>query len=121
MFEEAIAAFQRAITVTPQRGIARAQAIAGLAHTYATSGRKTEARKILAELQTLSEHSYVPATDMALVYAGLGDKDKAFAWLDKAYAEHSFALSNLKVEPRFDLLRSDPRFADLLRRIGLPQ
>ena len=121
MFAEAITAFQRAITVTPQRGLAKAQAIAGLAHVYAVSGRNIGARKILAELQRLSEHSYVPATDMALVYAGLGDKDNAFAWLDKAYEEHSFALNNLKVEPRFDLLHSDPRFADLLRRIGLAQ
>jgi len=119
MFEEAIAAFQRAIPVTQSH--AKVLAMAGLAHVYAVSGRKTEARKILGELQRLSEHSYVPATDVALVYAGLGDKDKAFAWLDKAYEEHSFSLSNLKVEPRFDPLRSDPRFADLLRRIGLPQ
>jgi tetratricopeptide (TPR) repeat protein len=119
MFEEAIAAFHRAITVT--RGRDKGVAMAGLGHVYAVSGRQTEARKILAELQRLSEHSYVPATDMALVYAGLGDKDKAFAWLDKAYEEHSFSLSSLKVEPRFDPLRSDPRFADLLRRIGLPQ
>ncbi len=119
MFEEAITAFQRAMSVT--QSPAKTLAMAGLGHVYAVSGRKTEARKILAELQRLSEHSYVQATDVALVYAGLGDKDKAFAWLDKAYEEHSFALSNLKVEPRFDLLRSDPRFADLLRRIGLPQ
>jgi TolB-like protein/Tfp pilus assembly protein PilF/predicted Ser/Thr protein kinase len=119
MFEEAIAAFQRAITVT--QGHAKGLAMAGLAHVYAVSGRKTEARKILAELQRLSEHSYVPATDLALVYAGLGERDKAFAWLDKAYEEHSFNLSNLKVEPRFDPLRSDPRFADLLRRMGLLQ
>jgi TolB-like protein/Flp pilus assembly protein TadD len=119
MFEEAIAAFQRAITVTQRRD--KGLAMAGLGHVYAVSGRKTEARKILAELQRLSEHSYVPATDVALVYAGLGEKDKAFAWLDKAYEEHSFALSNLKVEPRLDSLRSDPRFADLLRRIGLAQ
>ncbi len=119
MFEEAIAASQKAITVT--QGPARILAMAGLGHVYAVSGRKTEARKILAELQRLSEHSYVQATDVALVYAGLDDKDKAFAWLDKAYEEHSFTLSNLKVEPRFDPLRSDPRFADLLRRIGLLQ
>ncbi len=119
MFEEAITAFQRAMSVT--QSPAKTLAMAGLGHVYAVSGRKTEARKILAELQRLSEHSYVQATDVALVYAGLGDKDKAFAWLDKAYEEHSFALSNLKVEPRFDLLRSDPRFTDLLRRIGLTQ
>jgi eukaryotic-like serine/threonine-protein kinase len=119
MFEEAIAALQRAITVT--KGADKTLAMASLGHVYAVSGKKTEARKTLAELQRLSEHSYVPATDVALVYAGLGEKDKAFAWLDKAYEEHSFSLSNLKVEPRFDPLRSDPRYADLLRRIGLPQ
>jgi Tfp pilus assembly protein PilF len=119
MFEEAFTAFQRAVTVT--QGPPRTLAMAGLAHSYAVSGRKTEARKILAELQSLSEHKYVPATDTALIYAGLGEKDTSFVWLDKAYEEHSFTLSNLKVEPRFDSLRSDPRFADLLRRIGLAQ
>ena len=118
MFEEAIAGFQRAITVT--KGADKILAMASLGHVYAVSGRKTEARKMLAELQRLSEHSYVPAHDVALVYAGLGEKGKAFAWLDKAYEEHSFNLSHLKVEPRFDSLRSDPHFADLLRRIGLP-
>jgi tetratricopeptide (TPR) repeat protein len=118
MFEEAMAASRRAVTVT--QGPPKAHAMAGLAHIYAVSGRKTEARNILAELQTLSEHKYVPATDTALIYAGLGEKDKSFAWLDKAFEEHSFTLSNLKVEPRFDSLHSDPRFADLLRRIGLP-
>jgi tetratricopeptide (TPR) repeat protein len=119
MFKEAITASQKAVTVT--QGPARALAMAGLAHIYAMSGRKAEAHKVLAELQSLSEHSYVPATDTALIYAGLGEKDKSFAQLDKAYEEHSFTLSNLKVEPRFDPLHSDPRFADLLRRIGLVQ
>ena len=119
MFEEAITAFHKAITII--QGPEKARAMAGLANVYAVSGRKNEAHKILAELQKFSEHGYVPATDTALIYAGLGDKDKTFAWLDKAYEEHSFALSNLNVEPRFDPLRSDPRFADLLRRIGLPQ
>lgn len=119
MIEKAITAFQKAITVT--QGPARALAMAGLAHVYAVSERKTEARKILAELQRSSKDSHVPATDTALIYAGLGDKDKAFAQLAKAYEEHAFTLSNLKVEPRFDPLHSDPRFDDLLRRIGLPQ
>lgn len=119
MFEEAITAFQRAIAVA--QGPAKALAMAGLGHVYAVSGRKTEARTILAELQRLSEHSHVPATDTALIYAGLGDKDKTFAWLDLAYEEHAFTLSNLKVDPRFDPLHSDPRFNELLRRIGLTQ
>jgi TolB-like protein/DNA-binding winged helix-turn-helix (wHTH) protein/tetratricopeptide (TPR) repeat protein len=118
MFDEAITAFQKALTVT--QGPPKTLAMAGLAHSYAVSGRKFEARSILAELQKLSEHGYVPATDAALIYAALGDKDKSFAWLDRAHEEHSFTLSNLKVEPRFDSLHSDPRFADLLRRIGLP-
>jgi tetratricopeptide (TPR) repeat protein len=117
MFEEAIAGFQEAITVTNVAD--NALTMAGLAHTYAVSGRKTEARKLLAELQRLSEQSYVPATNVALVYTGLGEKDKAFAWLDKAVEEHSFSLAYVKVEPRFDPLRSDPRFADLLHRINL--
>ncbi|MBZ5505171.1 MAG: hypothetical protein LAO78_06775 [Acidobacteriia bacterium] len=112
--------FEAAITVFTQ-GPPKALAMAGLGHVYAVSGRKAEARTILAALQKLSEHNYVPATDMALIYAGLGDKDKTFAWLDKAYEEHSFTLSNVKVEPRFDPLHSDPRFNELLRRIGLTQ
>ncbi len=118
MFEEATAGYQRAITVT--KGTFNILAMASLGHVYAVSGRKTEARKILAELQRLSEHSYVPAYVVALIYAGLGEREKAFAWLDKAYEEHSFSLAYIKSEPRFDPLRSDPHFADLLRRIGLP-
>jgi len=74
-------------------------AMASSATVYAVSGRKAEAHKILAELQRLSERSYVAATDIALVYSGLGEKDKSFAWLDKAYEEHSFSLSQIKVEP----------------------
>lgn len=116
MYEEAIVGFQRAITVL---NIADNALMAGLAHTYAVSGRKTEARKLLAELQRLSEKRYVPATNVALVYTGLGEKDKAFTWLDKAVEEHSFGLAYVKAEPRFDPLRSDPRFADLLHRINL--
>lgn len=57
---------------------------------------------------------------MALIYVGLGEKDLAFTWLEKAYEERSFELSFIKAEPRMDGLRSDPRFRDLLRRMGLP-
>jgi eukaryotic-like serine/threonine-protein kinase len=117
MFEEAIAGFQRGIPVT--EGADNTLTMAGLAHAYAVSGRKTEARRLLAELQRLSEQSYVPAHDVALVYTGLGERDKAFGWLDKASEEHSFNLIYLKTEPRFDPLRSDPHFAELLRRMGL--
>jgi tetratricopeptide (TPR) repeat protein len=117
MYEEAIARFQKAIAVGTDQP---AFAIAGLGHVLAVSGRKAEAQRMRAELQRLSEQSYIPADDFALIYVGLGNRDKAFAWLNRAYEEHSFGLAFLKVEPRFDPLRSDARFQDLLRRMGLP-
>jgi hypothetical protein len=76
---------------------------------------------LIDELKQLSSQGYVGPTSLALIYAGLGDKDQAFAWLDKGYQWHSFQMQWLGVEPRWDNLRSDPRFADLLRRLGLPQ
>jgi hypothetical protein len=58
---------------------------------------------------------------LAVAYARLGDKDQALAWLEKAYAQHSNGLTSLKVDPTYDLVRGDPRFKDLLRRVGLEQ
>ena len=78
-----------------------------------------EARTVLDELKQLSQKEYVPADGIALIYAGLGDKEAAFAWLEKAYGEHAFKMAFLKVEPRWDNLRADRRYRDLLRRIGL--
>ena len=75
--------------------------------------------KILHQLQDLSQRRYISPHEMAMIYAGLGEKDQAFAWLEKAYADRVWRLPYLKVEPRFDNLRSDPRFADLVRRVGL--
>jgi hypothetical protein len=76
---------------------------------------------MLDELRQLSAREYVPAPSMAIAYAGLGEKDQAFAWLEKGYEEHAFQMQWLTVEPRWDSLRSDPRFKDLVKRIGLPQ
>ena len=92
-----------------------------LAHAYATSGRKHEAEQILKQLKDRSRQSYVPAYNFAEIYIGLGDKEQALALLEKAYADRSMLLTFLKVDPEFDSLRSDPRFKDLLRRLGLPQ
>ena len=75
---------------------------------------------MLDELKQASGQGYVPATSIAMVYAGLGEKDEAFAWLDKGYEERAFQMQWLKIEPRWDSLRSDPRFRDLMRRVGLP-
>jgi hypothetical protein len=75
----------------------------------------------LNELQEISKQRYVSSASIAMTYAALGDKDQAFAWLEKADKAHDALLARLKVDPRFDILRSDPRFADLARRMGLPQ
>jgi adenylate cyclase len=115
-YAEAIAAFQKAIKLFPGgSSVAEAE----LAHTYAVSGNQEEARKIIVELQELAKSKYVSSFQIAAIYAGLGEKDRAFAWLEKAYEERADGLVNLKAEQRFDSLRSDPRFKDLARRIGL--
>jgi hypothetical protein len=76
---------------------------------------------VLAELKDLSKRRYVAPFDIALVYMGLGDKSRALEWLEKAYEDHSDWLAWIKVWPQFDSLRGEPRFQDLLRRLGLPQ
>jgi len=90
-----------------------------LGHAYAVAGRRDEALKLLDELKERSERQYVMPYSIALVYAGLGDRDRAFEWLEKGYAERDEQLCMLKVDHGFDGLRADPRFADLLRRMNL--
>ncbi len=84
------------------------------------AGRRAEAEKALAELGALSKTRYVSAFPIAWVYLGLGNKDRAFDWLEKAYGERAGMLVYLNVERAFDPLRSDRRFGDLLRRLSLP-
>jgi hypothetical protein len=79
------------------------------------AGKRSEALKLLHEIETKTS-----PWEVAGIYARLGDKDKAFEWLEKAYLQRDFQLGRLKVWPVVDNLRSDPRYADLLRRIGLP-
>ncbi len=117
MGEEAIRHLQKAVVLfggSPNR-------VAALGHAYAVFNQEENARQVLEELRCLSESRFVSAFDFALLYAGLGDKDQAFAWLEKAYEERSFSLlMSLQAEPRFDNLRSDSRFQGLVRRVGLP-
>jgi tetratricopeptide (TPR) repeat protein len=96
------------------------QVLASLGHVYAVSGRRGEAQALIEELTEISKRHYVSPYDVATIYAGLGDNDQAFAWLEKADEDRSGWLGLwLKVDPKFDNLRPDPRFRDLLRRIGL--
>ena len=95
--------------------------LAMLGHVYAVPGKRSEAERIIGELQVLSKQEYVDPYFLAEIYTALGKRDKAFQELEKAYKERSSWLLWLKVEPKFDSLRSDQRFQDLLRRVGLAQ
>jgi len=98
----------------------RAMSLALLGYAHARLGERSQALRMLEQLEATSKERYTPAFSFAVVYAGLGEKDQAFAWLEKAYGERTSRLGYLKVEPLWDPLRPDPRFADLVRRIGLP-
>jgi TolB-like protein/DNA-binding winged helix-turn-helix (wHTH) protein/Tfp pilus assembly protein PilF len=111
-YDSAIAEFRKAMDLG-----ASSQVEADLAHAYAVSGQTAEARKILGELIERSTHAYISPFDIAVVYAGLGDHEQAFAWLEKAYDEQARPMLGLKVNPRLDPLRSDPRFIALVRRM----
>jgi serine/threonine-protein kinase len=91
-----------------------------LGHAQALAGKRSEALRVLEGLKTASKKRDVPSLNIAIVCAGLGQSDEAFAWLDKAFEERSNLLVYLKVESIFDPLRADPRLAGLVRRIGLP-
>jgi tetratricopeptide (TPR) repeat protein len=94
-------------------------ALIHLGRAYALSGRRNEAIAILDKLKTTEK--YVSPAELAILYGALGDNEKAFASLEKAFTESDFQLTSLKVEPGYDPLRADPRFQDLIGRVGLPQ
>ena len=95
--------------------------LGALGHAYGVFAQEEEAREVLEELHQLSRHRFVSAYDFGILHAGLGETEKALDWLEKAYDERSFSLlMSLNAEPRLDVLRSDPGFRDLVRRVGLP-
>jgi tetratricopeptide (TPR) repeat protein len=116
MYEEAIAEYQKAIALG-----GRPTFVSAVGHAYALSGKRGEAQQVLDELKGLSKRSYVPPYDFALVYAGLGEKEQAISWLEKAYEAGGGVHFGLKVDPIWDGLRSHPRFQGLLLRMGLPR
>jgi tetratricopeptide (TPR) repeat protein len=115
---DAVSEYQKAVELSHGDTDTRA----GLAHAYAGMGRRAEAGKILNDLLRQSEKSYVSPYMIATIYAGLGDKDRAFHFLERAYQERSPDIPYfLKADLRLDTLRSDPRFQDIVRRVGFPQ
>lgn len=116
MYAEAISEFKQVLKLTGGRSLG----IASLAHAYALAGKREEAQRNLADLLELSKRNYVSPASIAMVYIALGDKDQAFALLEKANDIRDMNVVRLKVDPRYASLRSDPRFTDLVQRMGIP-
>lgn len=111
---EAVAACEKAKSLADTSWTA-----AALGRALALAGKREEAKQALEQLKQRSEREFVPGYDVATIYAALGQKDEAFAELEKAYNQRAEWLGYLKVDPQLDTLRSDPRFRDLLRRLAL--
>ncbi|MGB7921884.1 MAG: winged helix-turn-helix domain-containing protein [Pyrinomonadaceae bacterium] len=115
MFEEAVAEFQRAKQLDPDS----TDAVEAIGYVYAVTGRRNEARRVLAELQETAKRKEVSRYNIALIYAALGEKDQAFEWLEKAAADQSLQTIYLRFDPQLDVLKSDPRYNEFLRRHDL--
>ncbi len=116
MYREALAEAEKLSALSP----GSPAALLSMASVHAGSGERSQALRELNELRALSKRRYVPSDYFAIVYLRLGDKDQAFTWLEKAYEERTGLLPWLKVSRTWDPLRSGPRFADLVRRMGFP-
>jgi TolB-like protein/tetratricopeptide (TPR) repeat protein len=114
MYSEAIAEYQKFSSIEGEK----TENEIYLGYAYAMSGQRENALAILNRLKTTKE--YVSPAELAILYVGLGDKEGAFQELERAYAAHDLQMQYLKVEHHYDALRSDPRFTDLIRRVGLP-
>jgi tetratricopeptide (TPR) repeat protein len=116
MHTEAIAEYEKALTISRRNVFYLAE----LGWAHAQAGNIAQARLSLNQLEEISYEGYVAPFAFAFIHIGLGDKDQAFAWLEKEFEQRGNPMVFLKAEPLFDPLRSDPRFHALLRRVGLP-
>ena len=113
MYKEGLAELEKELAIFPNSTASLSQ----LGYGYAMEGRRAEAQKVLDQLNERSKQRYISPANRAIIYAALGEKDKAFEWLEKGFEDRS--VGAIKVNPVYDPLRSDPRFADLLRRMNL--
>ncbi len=115
LLEAATEEFKKAISLSGGSPLMKA----ALGRAYAKSQKTHEANEMLNELNELAKRQYASAYEIATIHVALGNNEQAFQSLEKAYAEHSFHLANLNVSPHFKSVRSDPRFQDLVQRVGL--
>jgi tetratricopeptide (TPR) repeat protein len=115
-YDEALKEFAEADRLAGSAPVTRGQ----IAEAYAAAGRTADAQRILNDLLRPGGYSYVAPADIAAIYLYMGDRDRTFEWLEKAYNERSFSMVYLKVHPGYDPIRSDPRFARLLARLKFP-
>jgi DNA-binding winged helix-turn-helix (wHTH) protein/TolB-like protein/lipoprotein NlpI len=116
-YEEAIAEFQRYVALSGEP----IEDVPAMGNIYAATGKPEAAHELLNKLKQSSQRRYVSQFHVAIVYAGLNEKDQVFEWLEKGYRDRDPEMVMLKIEPQLDGLHSDSRFVDLLRRVGLPQ
>ena len=114
LYRAAISEFEQAVKLSDGEPCYKGS----LGHAYAISGQTDRARLLLQALEKPTEKKYVPSYAIALIYAGLGDKDNAVSWLQRAYEDRSTGMAFLRTDPELNSLHSDPRFEDLSRRIS---
>jgi DNA-binding winged helix-turn-helix (wHTH) protein/Tfp pilus assembly protein PilF len=108
-----------ALTKARESSGANSETVSLIGYAHALAGNRSQAFTVLDELQSRSNRSYVPPHSLAVIYHGLGDRDETFRWLEKAYDDRDVRLAFLNADPKWDSLRCDPRFLDLVKRLGL--
>ena len=116
LHHEAVRSVEQGLALGPER----ANRLARAGYVYGVTGQRERARAILARITNISRSKYVPAVDFAIVHIGLGEKTKALDWLDRGIDEHGSEMMLIKTDPRFDLVRSEPRFQRLLQVMNFP-
>ncbi len=117
LFEEAVAAYERAVDLEPSDLWVKGD----LALVYAAAGKRARAQQILEEFEEKAQREYVLPLALVLAHMAVGDLDGTFAWLDKVYEDHHAELIWMNRQPRYDPLRGDPRWRELMRKIGFTE
>ena len=116
LHEEAVRWFQKTREALPTNG----PMIGGLGYAYGAWGKRAEAEALIAEMERLTAGAYIPANAFAMIHIGLGETEKAIEWLEKACEERSCYVTWLNADPCYDDLRDQPRFQEIVKRVGLP-